>query len=876
MANLSNINNILRTSSLGIGINCDAEFSLDIEKASANAILSLNSNGGSGAEYLLSSTTSGEFVLNKRYVGDRLTISSGGDATFAGNVLLNGYLSVEGTTGNTGGATDRWIGGDGTAGTWFYNVPTGSSHLFGINNSNVLTLNGTGATFAGRVKINSTAAYKLNVEDSASFLFYGATDATTGSVFRLRSNNKAVTIVDIDAAGNSTFAGNVGINTASTAAILTVTGAVADDWAGRFENTSTDGFGILAKINSTSSGDYIFQARTGTTNVMTILGDGNVGIGTTSPDGKLQVTAASSTTSNGNDASSKLYLTNTDTTNNNYSLINFTDSDGGASSGAMGLQYTDHTNNYGDLCFITRGSGGYGERMRIDSSGNVGIGQSPVSGARLTLGTGAVANEILSFAPASAGNAEIRSTTSTGTFTFTNSNGATELMRIRSGGVVQINTNAAKTSTSTAEFASFGQSNEATNYSTLQMYTIGGASQADRSVIFQTIESGVANAGNIVLQRSGGNVGIGGGTIEGKLSIDYTAAELPTSGTTSNSAIQVTSSLNNQLNLGLNTVSGSYGAYIQASDNNLAVPYPLNLQPNGGNVGIGTSSPSAKFQVNGEGLQGMQAWFGNGFINNANYHYSFTKVGFSNTDPTGTETGAGFQFNTRNSSNGNWMHGYIYQPQDGGIAFGTGGAGTIQATERMRITSAGTTEFKRNVDILSDQNTNMFKVRSTSGSFTSSVLLVDCDRTTTNNTYNLAAFTNAGTAKCVITDGGDLKNTNNSYGAISDERLKENITDATPKLDDLMKVKVRNFNMIGDDKKQIGVVAQELEEVFPNMIDESIDYEYKNIEDEDGNTTEQNIDLGTTTKSVKYSVFVPMLIKAIQELKAEIEILKNK
>ena len=98
---------------------------------------------------------------------------------------------------------------------------------------------------------------------------------------------------------------------------------------------------------------------------------------------------------------------------------------------------------------------------------------------------------------------------------------------------------------------------------------------------------------------SSGDVGIGTSSTEGKLTISYTAAELPTSGTTSNSAIQVISSLNNQLNLGLNTVSGDYGAYIQASDNNLAVPYPLNLQPNGGNVGIGTTSPDAKLHIYG-------------------------------------------------------------------------------------------------------------------------------------------------------------------------------------------------------------------------------------------------------------------------------------
>jgi hypothetical protein len=88
---------------------------------------------------------------------------------------------------------------------------------------------------------------------------------------------------------------------------------------------------------------------------------------------------------------------------------------------------------------------------------------------------------------------------------------------------------------------------------------------------------------------------------------------------------------------------------------------------------------------------------------------------------------------------------------------------------------------------------------------------------------------------------------------------EENITDATPKLNGLLQVRVVNYNLIGDENKQLGVVAQELEQVFPALIDESPD------RDTEGN------DLGTTTKSVKYSVFVPMLIKAIQEQQALIQ-----
>jgi len=97
-----------------------------------------------------------------------------------------------------------------------------------------------------------------------------------------------------------------------------------------------------------------------------------------------------------------------------------------------------------------------------------------------------------------------------------------------------------------------------------------------------------------------------------------------------------------------------------------------------------------------------------------------------------------------------------------------------------------------------------------------------------------------------IFGNGNIQNANNSYGAISDISLKENIVDATPKLEDLCKVKIRQYNLKSDEtkSKQIGVIAQELEEVFSGMIEK----------DNDG------------IKGVKYSVFVPMLIKAIQEL----------
>ena len=227
MANLSNINNVLRVSSnLRVGINTDAA-SYALEIGGTNSGIKLKNSGGSGKVYSILSDTSGNFQIYDDAAGDgRLVINDIGNATSAKNVLLNGYLSVEGTTGNTGGATDRWIGGDGTAGTWFYNVPTGSSHLFGINNSNVLTLNGTGAAFTGIVTTDkifvakgqnlthTASSVKISQENTtkSQIRCYGA-DVNTAGTFELilssTDGTPSYTALAFDNTANATFAGNI-------------------------------------------------------------------------------------------------------------------------------------------------------------------------------------------------------------------------------------------------------------------------------------------------------------------------------------------------------------------------------------------------------------------------------------------------------------------------------------------------------------------------------------------------------------------------------------------------------------------------------------------------------------------------------------------
>jgi hypothetical protein len=116
--------------------------------------------------------------------------------------------------------------------------------------------------------------------------------------------------------------------------------------------------------------------------------------------------------------------------------------------------------------------------------------------------------------------------------------------------------------------------------------------------------------------------------------------------------------------------------------------------------------------------------------------------------------------------------------------------------------------------------------------------------------------------KVQITGDGTIRNINNSYGALSDSRLKENIVTSGPKLEDLLKVRVVDYTMKGSpNTKYIGVLAQELESVFPNLVTE-LEPSPKDVEE--GRLIKYKV--------VNYSSFDLLLIKALQEQNA---ILKN-
>ncbi len=171
------------------------------------------------------------------------------------------------------------------------------------------------------------------------------------------------------------------------------------------------------------------------------------------------------------------------------------------------------------------------------------------------------------------------------------------------------------------------------------------------------------------------------------------------------------------------------------------------------------------------------------------------------------------------------------------LLFSTTAVGANSPTERMRISQNGS------FNCYTSSN-NGFSVRTSAGAGTGAYIY---------QAYRSASSTTSGTIVYRVYSNG-------TYATISDATQKKNISTARDGyLKDLNALRVVKYHWNEQDdseQKELGLIAQEVETVFPGLI------------------AKFDSDSGETIKGVKSSVLTFMLIKALQEATERIETLE--
>jgi hypothetical protein len=346
----------------------------------------------------------------------------------------------------------------------------------------------------------------------------------------------------------------------------------------------------------------------------------------------------------------------------------------------------------------------------------------------------------------------------------------------------------------------------------------------------------------LVVDSANNRVGVGTASPRVKLDLRsdaVIAAPTPLANAVTSGVFAIGDSVGSVVGLQLN--GSSYDTYIQSRNMGAgSAAYNLLLQPLGGNVGIGTSSPDAKLNI--VGATGNQLRLST----SETEHYA---IG-------------------RNDSTGH-LDFYASQPSYTGYTFG-GVDG-----ERMRIDSSGRLLVNTTVALGSA------KLVVEADTLTANPMTVSNSRSSAATDYSILFYRNGSIVGSVQTS---LSAT--SYVTSSDYRLKTDAQPMTGASARVQALKPVNFEWISSGERVDGFLAHEAQAVVPEAVtgtkDAMRDEEYEvtaAVLDADGMVVTEAV-MGTRSvpdmQGIDQSKLVPLLTAALQEALNKIEAMETR